>query len=318
MAGPAATVLFPHDDVGFLTCGARLSVHSTQEWYDIASESRTKDLAKFFDFYLNDVENGWEETTPVRISLLGYNLPNEVQSLPALPWTQPDSKTLKLHLNADQSMYDPSSLTRKADIGNTTLSYQADVPAKQVDNDPGELRFKYIFPQKTLLAGPSKLVVHMSAETQNGLDVYAQLRKADASGTILQYVNVPIADLGVASASDVPAVSTLKYLGPTGQLRASMRAVAPELSTPYWQTLSHERVQVQPVPSREVVRLEVFIWPTGIVFEAGESLVLKIAGHDMALAEFEHLQGAFRVVNKGKHFVHFGSEKENYLELYIL
>jgi predicted acyl esterase len=297
---------------------ARLSVHSSQEWHDIASEARTEDLAKFFDFYLHDVENGWEETAAVRISLLGYNIPNVERSLPALPWARDDPKTLKLHLSADQSMHDPSPHASPPVVADTTLSYQADVPAKQADSDAGELLFKYTFSQKTMVVGPSKLVVHMSAETQNDLDVYVQLRKADARGTILQNVNMPLADLGVASATEVPSVNTLKYLGPTGQLRASMRAIAPELSTPYWQTLSHERAQVQPIQQGEIVRLEVFIWPTGIVFEAGESLVLKIAGHDMALAEFEHLQGAFPVVNEGKHSVHFGSGQENYLELYIL
>lgn len=242
-----------------------------------------------------------------------------MKTLPGLPWTQPGCATLKLRLDADQSMNEAPSPAGSADNTNaTTLSYQADVPAKQADSDAGELLFKYTFPRKTLLAGPSKLVVHMSAETQNDLDVYAQLRKADASGKILQNLNMPLADLGVASESDVPLTNTLKYLGPTGQLRASMRTVAPDLSTPYWQTLAHDRAQVQPVPRGEVVRLEVYIWPTGIVFEAGESLVLKIAGHDMALAEFEHLQGAFRVVNEGRHFVHFGEGREDYLELYVL
>ena len=296
-----------------MTCAARLSVHSTQEWYDIASDERIEDLAKFFDLYMKDVQNGWEATTPVRLSLLGYNLPHEVKSLPALPWTQPGCATLKLHLGADQSL---SESPRTTDA--TTLSYQADVPAKQADSDAGELVFKHTFAHKTLLAGPSKLVVHMSAEVQDDLDVYVQLRKADAHGTILQNVNMPLADLGVASATEVPATNTLKYLGPTGQLRASMRAVDPSLSTPYWQTLSHDRAQVQPVPRGEVVRLEVCIWPTGMVFEAGESLVLKMAGHDMALAEFEHLQGAFRVVNEGRHFVHFGEGRENYLEVYLI
>ena len=288
-------------------------MHSTQEWYDLASNERIVDLAKFFDFYMKDVQNGWEETSPVRLSLLGFNLPHEIKSLLALPWTQPGCASLKLHLDADQSLHEGPTTA-----DNATLSYQADVPAKQTDSDAGELLFKYTFARKTLLAGPSKLVVHMSAEIQNDLDVYVQLRKADAHGTILQSLNMPLADLSVASESEVPLTITLKYLGPTGQLRASMRAVDPALSTPYWQTLSHDRAQVQPVPRGEVVRLEVYLWPTGMVFEAGESLVLKIAGHDMAPVDFEQLQGAFRVVNEGKHFVHFGEGRENYLEVYVL
>lgn len=292
----------------------RLSVHSTQEWHDIASSARTEDLAKFFDFYLKSIPNDWEATSPVRISLLGFNLPNEVYSLPSLPWTQPNPTSLKLYLNPDQSL----TTTPPSTTTPTTLPYQADVPALQTDADEGELRFTYTFPQKTLLAGPSKLVVHLSAELQNDLDVYVQLRKADAAGNILQYINMPLSDLGVADAADVPTSLTLKYFGPTGQLRASMRAVDERLSTAWWQTLSHERGTVRMVDKGEVVRLEVGIWPTGMVFEEGDKLVVKIAGHEMAPADFEQLQGAFRVVNRGKHFVHLGGEWEGYLEVYTL
>ncbi len=75
---------------------------------------------------------------------------------------------------------------------------------------------------------------------------------------------------------------------------------------------------MQPVLCGEVVRLEVCIWPAGMVFEAGEELVLKLASHDMVLAESEHTQGSFRSANEGRHFVHFRSGKDNYLELYVL
>ncbi len=120
----------------------------------------------------------------MRISLLGYNLLNETKTLLALPWTQANPKTLRLHLSADQSMQDSLSSDR-ADTADTALNYQADVPARQADNDSGELLFTHTFAYKTLVAGPSKLVVYMSAKTQDDIDVYVQVRKADAGGTIL-------------------------------------------------------------------------------------------------------------------------------------
>ncbi|KAJ4303869.1 hypothetical protein N0V88_001466 [Collariella sp. IMI 366227] len=208
-----------------------LSVHSTQEWHDICSEERTEDLAKFFDFYLNNIQNGWEETDPA---------------------TKPASPQ---HLN----------------------------------HGPGELLFTYTFPHKTLLAGPSKLTIHLSSDSQDDLDIYVQLRKADAHGTLLSSLNMSLSDLGVASTADVPRVSSLWYIGSSGQLRASRRAVDAELSAPWWQTLSHAKEDVKLVKCREVVRLEVFLWPTGMVFEEGERLVLKVAGHSMELADFEGL-----------------------------
>jgi hypothetical protein len=49
-----------------------LRVHSTQEWYDLYSESSTNDLQKFFDRYLKGIETGWEKTDPVRVSVLTF------------------------------------------------------------------------------------------------------------------------------------------------------------------------------------------------------------------------------------------------------
>lgn len=77
---------------------------------------------------MRDVQNGWEETSPVRLSLLGYNLPHEVKALQVLPWTQPGCAKLKLHLNSDQSMHETRSPTAAGKAA--TLSYQADAPAR--------------------------------------------------------------------------------------------------------------------------------------------------------------------------------------------
>lgn len=52
----------------------RLTIHDTQEWYDLYSDKRTDDLSQFFDRYLKGLDNGWENTPRVRVSLLGFNL----------------------------------------------------------------------------------------------------------------------------------------------------------------------------------------------------------------------------------------------------
>ncbi|OJI89782.1 hypothetical protein ASPTUDRAFT_60453 [Aspergillus tubingensis CBS 134.48] len=296
-----------HDKKWFAT-------HTTQEWYDLYSKERTEDLCRFFDFYLKDIQNGWEQTPPVRLSVLGFNLPHETYSLTQFPWTTPGSKTLKLHLNPDKTM----TATAQSGHSNepTVLSYQADAPTMNRDDADGELLFKYTFSDKTIIAGPSKAVLTLSAEKQNDLDVYVMLRKMDRNGRILQNINQPLSDLGVASANDVPSVSVLKYLGPDGKLRASRRALAPELSKPWWGTLSH--TGNEPVPVGSTIELEIYLWPTGMIFEAGESVVLKLAGHDMRLVDFEFLRGSFQVANEGKHFVHVGGGYNNFVELNIL
>jgi predicted acyl esterase len=111
-------------------------------------------------------------------------------------------------------------------------------------------------------------------------------------------------------------VAVLKYLGPQGILRASKRAVDPELSSSWWRTLSHEKgIEVS---KGSIVKLQIDLWPTGMIFEEREKLVLKISGHDMRLVDFEMLQGSFQVANEGKHYVHLGGGMENYLDLHVL
>jgi predicted acyl esterase len=248
----------------------------------------------------------------VRYKVLGYNRPNEEVVLPGLPWMQSESKSLRLHLNADQSL---TEIEPSRDEG-TVLEYQADAPGMNRDDDNGELLFTHIFSERTIVVGPSRLTVHLSAEKQNDLDVYVMLRKADANGVLLQNINQPLADLGVSTADKVPSVAVLKYLGPQGILRASKRAVDSELSSSWWRTLSHEKGEK--VPRGSVVKLQIDLWPTGMIFEQGEKLVLKISGHDMRLVDFEMLQGSFQVVNEGKHYIHLGGGRDNHLDLHIL
>lgn len=247
----------------------------------------------------------------MRYKVLGYNRPSEEVVLPGLPWMQPESKSLRLHLNADRS------LTENKPRGDetTVLEYQADAPAMNRDDDGGELLFTHTFREKTFVVGPSTLTFHVSAEKRNDLDVYVMLRKADANGVLLHNINQPLSDLGVRTADEVPSVAVLKYLGPQGILRASKRAVDPELSSSWWRTLSHEKGEE--VPMGSIVKLQIDLWPTGMIFDKGEKLVLKISGHDMRLVDFEMLQGSFQVANKGKHFVHLGGEMENHLDLHV-
>lgn len=57
-----------------------LTIHDTQEWHDLYRPERIQELADFFDRYLKGVENDWEKTPSVRVSLLGFNKVKLVQT----------------------------------------------------------------------------------------------------------------------------------------------------------------------------------------------------------------------------------------------
>jgi len=196
-----------------------------------------------------------------------------------------------------------------------TLSYQSDVPSLQEDQDSEELHFKYTFQTRSYLLGSSKAVLYISCDDFDDMDVCTQIRKADKDGKILWSYNVPLKDLAKMGMEKdkIPVVNPMIYLGPTGNLRASHRALDKELTKPHWPVHDH-RVEERIKPG-EVIKLEIGLWPTGMIFSEGESLIFKVSGHWMTLAEYPHLRGEFKTINKGKHHVHFGGHTDSHIIL---
>jgi hypothetical protein len=150
----------------------------------------------------------------------------------------------------------------------------------------------------------------MSCNDHDDMDVFVQVRKADTDGRILQNVNIPLSDLKMAE-SDVDSVNPLKYLGPTGILRVSHLNIDFNLSSTTWP--EHDYSGKTTVPRGQIVRLEIGLWQTGIVFDAGERIVLKVSGHNITLAEFPQLRGALRIGNIGRHHLDFGGSYQSHL-----
>jgi uncharacterized protein len=77
-----------------------LRVHDTNEWLDLYSEASRRDLRDFFDRYLRNINNRWENTPRVRLALLdpGHQ---DLIGLPAAGFPLPDQKLERLHLDAN-------------------------------------------------------------------------------------------------------------------------------------------------------------------------------------------------------------------------
>lgn len=221
-------------------------------------------------------------------------------------WPLPSTKHQTLYLDGT------SRLSPGKAVDEGSYSYQSDAQALQADCDPEEIRFEYTFTETSYLVGYSKATLFVSCQEHDDMDVFVQLRKADAKGNLLQWLNVPAQALGMAP-QDVPSITPLKYLGPTGILRASHRKLDGNLSKPYRPVPSHSAIEK--VSPGTIVKLEIGIWPTAIAFEKGEKLVLKISGHNMMLAEFVPLRGSFTSGNQGRHHIHFGGENNSSIDV---
>ncbi|KAJ5769548.1 alpha/beta-hydrolase [Penicillium odoratum] len=280
-----------------------LRVHATQEWHDLYKSSTNDELQMFFDRYMKGIQNGWEMTPRVRVSLLQFNKEPMV-NVNFENWPVPSAKFETLHLAAN------GLLSKDAPTQAECLSYQSDVESLQMDSDGEELCFEYIFPRKSCILGCARAVLHMSCMDFDDMDVFVQLRKADKEGNMLQNINIPLHDLQM-DAAEVENVNPLKYLGPTGALRASHRAIDERLSTTSWP--EHDYTFRNPVTRGEVVKLDIGIWQTGIIFDAGERLILKVSGHNMTLAEFPTLRGRLAAKNSGRHSLHLGGSHKSHL-----
>lgn len=102
----------------------------------------------------------------------------------------------------------------------------------------------------------------MSCPHHNDFDVFVSVRKADRDGKVLQNINTPLKELGVSSDNGVENANVLKYLGPTGILRASHRALGLMLLNRHWP--AHDYTKMDLVPKGNIVELMTGIWPAAM------------------------------------------------------
>lgn len=264
-------------------------------------KKRTEDLNKFFDYYLKDINNNWTQTAAVRLALLNYTKPAiEDKSYTDLPWHLPEVVSKDLYLTPEKG------LSTVKPPSSHTISYQADT-AEEVD-------FIHEFISKTVIVGPSTLVIDMSAPDHDDLDVYTHIFKADRDGKVLSHKNIPTPDtLSAEEEFKTTNNRVFRYWGPSGILRASQRHVSAEKSGKSWNTLSYEHPQK--IKPGEVVSLEIQLWPTGIVFEAGEKLILRISGEKLGVLSLPHLIKEPNP-NQGKHVLHLGGQFASRLQFF--
>lgn len=144
------------------------------------------------------------------------------------------------------------------------------------------IAFKYQSPSVLEITG--HIVAHLTvscsrlnpdATPPSEIDLFITLRKLNSDGEEVFYTGT--------MGDPVPIVK--------GWLRTSLRkinTVHPSHSDilPYRNYFGSE---VQPVREGESYKVDVEVWPTNTVLEAGETLVLEIAGHDtQGVGKFSH------------------------------
>ncbi|KPI34684.1 Cocaine esterase [Cyphellophora attinorum] len=291
-----------------------LRIHPTQEWHDLYQPESNDDLQRFMDHYLAGKDNGWEFTPKVRVSLLRFNRPAIAHRVED---NYPPSRTTYRTLYLDSKA---GSLVPEVPMQDATVSYASD------DWEDDGAHFTYKFDKYTELVGPSKATLYMSTKASDDMDVFVIIRKLDMEGRPLISLNIPLKNQPHGTREeDIDDMNLYKHNGPSGRLRASKRALDqdPDLSeaqrrsqtpTELWYPYTKE----EKVPPGQVVELQIAIWPSGIAFEAGESLRFEVKGHDHPLHEFVGIHKQLTTLNTGEHTIHTGGSHASHVLLPFL
>jgi predicted acyl esterase len=257
-----------------------LRVHNTQEWPDYYTPENMEDLRRFFDHYLKGIENGWEKTPRVRLSVLdpgGIDQVNHPENEFPLKQTQCRS----LYLDAATGTLSPDPVA-----GQSEIRYKA-------DDGQGQAVFSITFSKETELIGYMKLRLWVEASGSNDMDLFVLVQKLDEQGNILS-----------------PLVWNRPAPVPTGRLRVSHRELDGSRSTAFEPVHTHRREQLL-IPG-QIVPVDIGLWPIGMLWHKGQQLRILVAGYDPVPPLLPMMaQPATR--NKGEHIIHTGGKFDSHL-----
>lgn len=269
--------------------------------YVVASYSNTLHLHRFFDRYLKGEENGWEQTTRVRYSLLDLEGGDTV-NIAADQFPPSDVLLTKSYLDGRTR-----ALTTEAPSGEVAASYV-------VASNQNAVSFVTRFDRETVMVGYPKARLWVEARDADDMDLFVLVQKLDAHGTPLQAFTVPNHSAVNHDLTDHGA-TILRYKGSDGRLRVSARHLDETLSTD--EVPAHSFDRVEKLSPGEIAEIEIELMPIGLVFHPGEQLRFVISSRNLLgslMPAIEEYVGA----NRGQHVLHTGGAHPSYLQLPIL
>ncbi len=265
-----------------------LEINGGKEWASFYSEWAYERQRAFFGQFLKGEANGVEGWSPVRIAVRENGQDWEFRDEQSWPLERVDYRPYYLDTNGGSlAAASPASV---ADRSYSSLDSEA------------RLNFDLTFAERTEITGNAKLKLWISTDLANDADIFVGIEKLDRDGRIVPFIYSQMYNDGPAA---------------FGWLRASHRALDPDRSTPEQPWHSHQRrdwlVHGEPVP------VEVEIWPTNIVFDAGETLRLVVKGSEVHVvpgAEFAIRMWPLH--NDGRHVIHSGGQYDSHLLLPVV
>ena len=275
---------------GFLGAGSRhkqLQIHCGDHIVPFYSLEGRLTQKRFLDYWLCGIDTGVTREPPIKLAIRTtserwrWRYENE--------WPIARTEWTPLALDAARG-----ALAFAAPAAEAGTSYTAEPGAPR---ESARARFATApFAQETEFTGPVKLRLWVSS-SEDDADLFAIVRKLDAQGKEVLFQGSIAFGFPVAY----------------GWQRVSHRKLDPARSTPFRPVHAHD--EIQKLAPGEIVPVEIEIWPTSIVFEQGERLVLEVAAHDdPRIAPFLHDDPRDRIVAE-RITLHTGGRFDSHLLL---
>jgi predicted acyl esterase len=267
-----------------------LEIHGRKKWEYFMQPSSVARQHLFFDHFLRGADNALAKWPKVWMEAREKYDAGKFRA--EKDWPIARTRHGKLFLDAKRGKLRATPIAARAKLG-----YDAPQRGTRVPDAYGEHRatFSYRFAKPTELTGYMKLKLWVEAEGNDDMDLFVALQKFDRNG---KHVGFPCYN----AMEDGPVAQ--------GWLRVSHRELDPDRSTPEQPWLLHRRMQK--LKPKEIVPVEIEIWPSSTKFLAAEILRLVVQGSDVyayAGVGYAHPE----TLNHGRHIIHTGGKYDSHL-----
>ncbi len=291
----------------------KLRIQNGSHVHPFYTEEGRQDQIRFFDYWLKGIDNGVMDEPPVKLAIRKGR--DEIEWRYEHEWPLARTRWQKLYFdlsppaagmpansaglvstNPDEMNSRTYQATSLGSMGSTSAA-SSQVMGGGIKPGMGISLETPPLPQDVEVTGPLAASFWVSSSTED-MDLFLTLRNFDADGN-------EVMETG-QQGTPVPVAK--------GWLRVSHRELDPELTLPYRPYHKHTRRQY--LKPGEIVKVDVEIWPTSMVFKRGHRIRLDVQPRDGAGSQsYMHYHADY---NTGTNTIYAGGERKSYLLLPVI
>ncbi len=252
------------------------------------SEEGFLEQLRFYDRWLLDIDNGWENEAPVKLAVRTGTDRFDFEWRDEQEWPLARTEYQKLYLATPDGKNGMLTPQKKDDEQSLSYNSPGLLLAGNVKEPNSSLNF---------LTAPFETETEITGEVMANLWLSTTIEDAFPHVTLFK----------ITATGDKEVLTA-------GRLRASHRALDLEKSTssrPY-----HIHGQRQMLTPNEAVELQIEVWPTSMVFEKGSRLLMIVAGDSKATLMATGLTS--RKSKFGLETIHMGGQYDSYLQIPVI